>query len=156
MAIWEEKPRSQVFKVNFIELLKMMMGLQGNLYEAYYIIYDMCHKGSHLGYTATFRVNCVSCTQARPCQDIRKPKLPDHSLSLQSLVTHQSCFRIYRELTFGIRLGHVAYNKLPNSTMLSISNYSSIMENTKHHHIGQLIILVSDVLKNGRGRIHYV
>ena len=38
--------------------------IQGNLHDAYRIIYDMCHKNWHLGYTATFRANCVSCTQA--------------------------------------------------------------------------------------------
>ena len=42
----------------------------------------MCHKGSHLRYTATARVNCVSCTQAMSLLGYKEAQAP----RLQSLL----------------------------------------------------------------------
>ena len=58
--------------------------IQGYLYEPYYIIYDMGHKGSHLGYTATFIVNCVSCTQAMSLLGYKEAQAPRLQSLLQS------------------------------------------------------------------------
>ena len=48
----------------------------------------MCHKGSHLGYTATFRVNCVSCTQAMSLLGYKEAQAPrlESLLGLSSLL----------------------------------------------------------------------